>query len=310
MFKRHSSANFTSYSASASNPWMDLLREAVLLTRSYATNIEGRVAAATDRAAVIERTVFEETGLELRNLRMLDIGCGQRLNDMTYFASRGNDVVGVDRDVIPQGVDIVSYIRMVHSNGGRRAAKTIARKLLGLDARFSRAFVRNLGLVRRPRLEVHQMDAAAIALPDASFDFVYSLSVLQHVPDPGAVLDEMVRLLRPAGVAYLEIVNFSGPSGALCVSAAGGREALPTWAHLRSGYAHLVRENAPLNRLGLREWRAVFDKHLPNATLLLDQPEVAELTEQAQALQRGGELEHYSLEELVTRRITVVWQKP
>lgn len=308
MRERRTSGDFTSYSASASNSWTDFLREVLLLTRSYASDVEGRVASAVERAHAMERTLADETGLELRNLRMLDIGPGQRLNDMTYFATLGNDVVGIDRDVIPQGADLLGYLRMIRSNGGRRAAKTIARKLLGLDARFSRAFLRELGVRRRPRLELHQMDAAQIALPDASFDVVYCLSVFQHVPDPGGVLDEIVRLLRPGGVAYLELVNFSGPSGALCVSRAGGRDALPTWAHLRPAYAHLVRENAPLNRLGLREWRTLFDRYLPGAKLLLDQPQDG-LTTQAQALHEAGELEEYTVEELVTRRVTVVWQK-
>lgn len=303
------SADFTSYSASRSNPWADLLREAVVLVRAYSSDVGAQVSGTLDRLHEIDRVVGAETGLELRNLRMLDIGPGQRLNHMTYFASRGNDVVGIDRDVIVQGFDPSGYVRMAKSNGARRAAKTIVRKLLWLDARFSRAFVRELGLDRRPRLSVHQMDAADIRLPDASFDFVYCLSVLQHVPDPAAVLDEIVRVLRPGGVAYIEIVSFTGPSGALCVSSVRGRGALPAWAHLRRGYETLVRENAPLNRLGLREWRDLFARHLPGSRLLLVQPDRERLEREAVAVQEAGELSEYDVDELVTSRATVVWRK-
>jgi len=42
---------------------------------------------------------------------------------------------------------------------------------------------------------------------DASFDFVISLAVLEHVQDIPAVVSEVFRVLRPAGRAYFEVPN-------------------------------------------------------------------------------------------------------
>ncbi len=42
-------------------------------------------------------------------------------------------------------------------------------------------------------------DASAIPVPDASFDAVLCSEVLEHVPHPTAVVNEMARILRPGG---------------------------------------------------------------------------------------------------------------
>ena len=54
-----------------------------------------------------------------------------------------------------------------------------------------------------PGLEA-TMSAEPVALPyaDASFDAVLSMGVLEHVQSPGDSLDELRRVLRPAGLVY------------------------------------------------------------------------------------------------------------
>ena len=44
-------------------------------------------------------------------------------------------------------------------------------------------------------------------LPADSFDVVYSNAVLEHLPDPLAVLREAFRVVRPGGVIYADTVN-------------------------------------------------------------------------------------------------------
>ncbi len=54
-----------------------------------------------------------------------------------------------------------------------------------------------------------QMDAEQMALPDASFDFVWSWGVIHHSADTDRVLREMHRVLRPGGTATVMVYHRS-----------------------------------------------------------------------------------------------------
>ncbi len=70
-------------------------------------------------------------------------------------------------------------------------------------------FVGRLGLSGdlQNRLYLEQQDARALTYEDASFDAVYSISVVEHIPGHGdsAALREMGRVLRPGGRACLTV---------------------------------------------------------------------------------------------------------
>lgn len=60
---------------------------------------------------------------------------------------------------------------------------------------------------RFPWTETIVASADAVpAIADATLDVVCSLMVLEHMPDEQAYLEEVHRLLRPAGIAYLTTV--------------------------------------------------------------------------------------------------------
>lgn len=69
-----------------------------------------------------------------------------------------------------------------------------------------------LGVVRRTaaiagvRMERVRGDALALPFPSGSFDLVLSGGLLEHFPEPEAVLAEMVRILRPGGTFYADVV--------------------------------------------------------------------------------------------------------
>ena len=48
---------------------------------------------------------------------------------------------------------------------------------------------------------------------DDSLDVVYSSNVLEHVPEPWRMADEMVRVTRPGGVAFISYTVWFGPWG-------------------------------------------------------------------------------------------------
>jgi phosphatidylethanolamine/phosphatidyl-N-methylethanolamine N-methyltransferase len=71
------------------------------------------------------------------------------------------------------------------------------------------AAVRAARLGLRNVAGLHQMDARAIDLPDASFDHVAAMHIMSVVPEPERVLEEMVRLCRPGG-SVLIANHFAG----------------------------------------------------------------------------------------------------
>ncbi len=62
-------------------------------------------------------------------------------------------------------------------------------------------------LSAEPRFRVELGDVLTIPEPDAAFDVAVMIRVLHHFEDPGAVLDELGRVVRPGGWLVLEYAN-------------------------------------------------------------------------------------------------------
>jgi ubiquinone/menaquinone biosynthesis C-methylase UbiE len=58
-----------------------------------------------------------------------------------------------------------------------------------------------------PRFAVVQGDALAIPFPDAQFDVAVCVRVLHHFEDPGPLIAELSRVVRPGGAVILEYAN-------------------------------------------------------------------------------------------------------
>ncbi|MFG2085773.1 MULTISPECIES: class I SAM-dependent methyltransferase [unclassified Spirillospora] len=90
--------------------------------------------------------------------------------------------------------------------------------------------------------------ASALALPfrTGSADVCFSSNVLEHVPSPWRMADEMVRVTRPGGTVFLSFTNWLSPWG--------GHETSP-WHYLGGDRAarRYERRNGrpPKNRYGL-----------------------------------------------------------
>jgi ubiquinone/menaquinone biosynthesis C-methylase UbiE len=102
--------------------------------------------------------------------KVLEVGCGTGI-DLARFAALGAEVTGVDFS--PKAIDL------------------------------ARAHFRQRGLPGA--LEV--MDATALAFPDRTFDLAYAHGVLQYASDPAAIVREMHRVLKPGGLAVLQVYN-------------------------------------------------------------------------------------------------------
>jgi len=59
---------------------------------------------------------------------------------------------------------------------------------------------------------LHEMDAADLKFPDASFDTVVAMYVMPVVPDPEKVMRELARVCRPGGEVII-VNHFSADEG-------------------------------------------------------------------------------------------------
>jgi len=297
-----------SYTSEGASP-LSFLREASTLYR-YRRQASELARQSVEDIRCREALINEHLGLLLRDLDILEIGPGQFQAHMKYLALK-NRVVGIDLDVIAESVAPLAYLKMLRTNGPLRTAKTLGRKLLGIDREFASELRRQIGIQRLPRPKVIQMDACQMSFPDESFDFVYARSVFHHLPDPGAALDGILRVLRPGGTAYVLLHLYTSETGCLDPRIyTDRRNEVEGWPHLQPQLSStLNNQNTYLNKLRLHQWRSLFDSKMPGAKYLMTAADPATF-ELAKTLQSKGELLDYALEELTTNDFAVLWRKP
>jgi SAM-dependent methyltransferase len=143
-----------------------------------------------------------------------------------------------------------------------RSHRTADWRLVGVDPD-----PRETALARRSRQyeRVHTASAAEIPEPGAAFDFAFSNSVLEHIPDLPAVLAEVARVLKP-GAPFLATVPSDGFNRCL-----GGPGLLaPLLGRRRAAYEEGIdRRLAHVNLWGEARWR----EELERAGMQLDRAE-------------------------------------
>jgi SAM-dependent methyltransferase len=93
---------------------------------------------------------------------------------------------------------------------------------------------------------VHTSPAESIPEPDASFDFVVSISVMEHIPNLEPVLRDVARVLKPQG--HL-IITVPGPGFHACLHGPRGS--------LEAAGLTLVEAKPILSRSDVRRWETI-----------------------------------------------------
>jgi 2-polyprenyl-6-hydroxyphenyl methylase/3-demethylubiquinone-9 3-methyltransferase len=113
--------------------------------------------------------------------RLLDVGCGGGIL-AEAMAQRGAEVTGIDMGEAP-----LSVARMHQLESG-------------VDVQY------------------HQTTAEQLATEQAaSYDIVCCLEMLEHVPDPGAVIAACAELAQPGGALYFSTINRNPKSFAFAI---------------------------------------------------------------------------------------------
>jgi SAM-dependent methyltransferase len=252
--------------------------------------------------------VARRHGMDPFRARVLDVGCGANAPMSVLLHSAGARVTGIDAYLGHRwglGFRPSRYLAYVGEVGLLKTLRKIAGELV-FDRHYYAALARHTGLTLHERnLDLRQMDVRLASIPDGSVDIVHSNATWEHLADVADANRQVARVLRPGGLAYIEIHLFPSLSGGHDLPwIVPGRVELGgvvPWQHLRNP---AWRAPVPLNRLRERDYRRLFE-----GTSDLDVVEwqteymegQAQLTDQIRA-----ELDGYSDEELTKRSIVVV----
>ncbi len=257
------------------------------------------------------RVAQQHCPTDVRSLRMLEIGSGQRFAATLLLHSLGAHVTGIDADYVDPHFTLNGYWRIWKLNGLERSVKTLTRHVLfdrdyyaGLAECFHSDFDRPL---RWDGLDLRQMNACALDFPDNHFDFAFSRAVFEHIDNVPAACRELARVLKPGGVAFIEAHLFPSLSGghnlAWVRPSAAAPTRVPPWDHLRQN-----RYPSPhyLNKLREQDYMNAFRAHFA-----ILEVRYAYEGEQGQDLLTPAllaELPGYTRDELLKKTLSVVLQ--
>lgn len=300
------------YTAMHTNP-LGFLRDARELWRVRTRNLVENAVRAAAQARRFDAEVARELGSGLAGKKVLIIGPGQTLREWWAYSSLGAEVVGVDLDVVPVGLDVLAYLKLLRTNGPVRFAKTLGRKALGIDRAYEAALARALGLKKLRPGRLLAADAARLPFATGEFDVVYSFSVFEHLESPDSVMKEIARVLRPGGFAYISTHLYSSEGGCHDLRIfAGDRQDIPLWAHLRPAHQHTVQEGCYMNKLRAADFERQFTANWgPSVRFELERHHAAfdaELRAALPGLRDGGELTEYTDDELLSVNLIARWK--
>lgn len=174
-----------------------------------------------------------------RSVRLLREFRYEQSDPARFYGALAADSVGQ----LSQYVDL-DGCRLLDVGGGpgyfRSAFTAAGASYLALDADVGE--LSGLGAI-----EPGTVIGSGMQLPfrTGSFDVTYSSNVLEHVRDPWVMADEMLRVTRPGGTAFISYTVWYGPWG--------GHETAP-WHYLGGRYARrrYLRSHGhePKNRFG------------------------------------------------------------
>ena len=242
---------------------------------------------------------------DIADVRILEVGCGQRFCVTLLFHSLGTDVVGIDTDYVDPRFSLSGLLSIWKINGFERFVKTIIRHAF-FDKTYYRTLAKEFGRpLKMNDVDVRAMNACALEFPENHFDYTYSNAVFEHIDDIEPATSEIARVLVPGGIANIGIHLFPSLSGGHNFEWSRPdkkpSQSVPPWDHLRQ---NLFPTHAYLNKLREKDYIAAFSKHFSILNIESHYEGEQLLTEDIQT-----ELSDYSREDLLKRSVRLVMRK-
>lgn len=122
---------------------------------------------------------------------------GRQAAELRAYSADFLDRVGVQRgqSALDLGCGPLGVIDLLSDRVGPDG-HVVGMDIEPANVTLARAFVHDHGL---KNVEIIEGDARRTGLATSSFDFVHARTLLINIPDPAAVVDEMMRLVKPGG---------------------------------------------------------------------------------------------------------------
>lgn len=232
------------------------------ILRAYQSSIFGNAQLAINFHKKLCDIISTHLKAEVKEAKILDLGCGQTATQTFLFKADSADVVGIDMEVPTYRMNLKTLIRVIRTNGAERALKSLTRHLL-FDKRFLSELSSRYGkTLPFDQTDIRVMNAASLSFPDNSFDFIYSAWVFEHIDNVPAAVSELNRVLKPSGIAWIGVHLFPSLSGGHHLDwiypDKSPSNKVPPWDHLLDN-KHPA--NTYLNRYRLDQYRQIFHDH-------------------------------------------------
>ncbi len=243
----------------------------------------------------IKEIIKKKYDLDLKRLKILDIGCGQRY-PYTFLLSKDNQVIGIDLDIILNKHDLRVYKAIISQNSFNRFLKTFLRFTF-----FDRQYFKELSKLnksgKKKRQILMHMNAENLRFHDNSFDFIISVLSFEHFKNVEKCVKEISRVLKKGGKFYISIDVYSGFYG--------GHELNPKkpWNHLINKN---FKPNVFLNKMRLDEYKSIFSKYFDKIEFVHEENQkIKELL----TPELKNKLLNYSKIELTMKELIVLGEK-
>lgn len=137
------------------------------------------------------------------------------LERVNFYRSFGYDLEKERDFILDKSLPISGKILEIGTGKGhfalalaKRGFSFISIDISKEEQEIAKLNIQYFGLEKQVVLRIE--DAGHLSFPDQSFDTIFSINVFHHLEEPLAVLDEVIRLLRPAGKAVLSDFNKEG----------------------------------------------------------------------------------------------------
>jgi hypothetical protein len=134
-------------------------REAMVLYRFQRADAKAQVTGFLDCMKAHRITIERHLGEPLCGKTILEIGPGQMLKNARFFGAY-NKVTAVDLDKVAGAWDLAAWWDLLRKNGPLRFAKTLARKVAGIDSAFLKEMRRQMPATAEAQIVSLQRDAA------------------------------------------------------------------------------------------------------------------------------------------------------